>query len=236
MTDGAAVATPGTELPTISFPRLWHVGSLDVTHKRPGSYEGACLSVSRCPGAWREIGEGLVTGDCWVADTSHVAFLDARGMDEAQTAAVLAWGVAEGLCEPATLWRTSQWDDELEDTVHQTFDSRDEAVDEMGLDEDEDPEDRIEEVHEHRSTPRLDLLALAHGPSAGDASVVDLLLPLWAWASTDLVGVWWDDRFDPVVYSAPRGGVLPARMDRLTFTPEAHEPYEPCDAEEDEDE
>ena len=224
-----------SDLPTISFPRLWHVGTLDLSHTRPGSYEGACLSVSRCPGAWREIGEGMVSGDCWVADTSHVTFLDAREMNDDQRAAVLAWGVAEGLCEPTTLWTTSSYDDELEDTVTQTFATRDEAVDEMDLDEEKDADERLEEVQGHRSTPLLDLLALAHGPTFGDPCVIDLLLPLWAWAATDLVGVWWDDRFDPVVYSAPRGGVLPARMDRLTFTPAPYEPYEPYEPGDDED-
>lgn len=235
MVDATMVDAMTADVPTLSFPRLWHVGSMDVSHKRPGSYEGACLSVSRCPGAWREIGEGMVSGDCWVADASEASFLDAREMTDEQNAAVLAWGVAEGLCERATLWRTSRWDDELEDTITQTFESREEAIEEGDLDEDEDPDEQIEEVEGHRSTPRLDLLALAHGQSLGDRCVIDLLLPLWTWAATDLVGVWWNDRFDPVVYSAPRGGVLPARLDRLTFTPAPYEPYEPGD-DEDEDE
>ena len=230
-----------TGIPTLSFPRVWHVGTLDLSRKRPGSLEGACLSVSRCPGAWREISDGHVEGDCWVADGADIDFLDAHSLTPEQEAAVLAWGVAEGLAEPATLWRVSRYDDELEDTVSFTTATREDAIDEMGVEEgDDDYEERIAEdlaeVREHRSTQRLVDLSLSHKEALGDSCVLDLLLPLWTWTETDLVGVWWSDRFDPACYSAPRGGVLPARMDRLRFTPAPYEPYDEDEASEDDGE
>lgn len=234
-------ATQPDVLPTVSFPRLWHVGSLRMTDKGPGSLEGACLSVSRCPGAWREISDGHVGGSCWVAESGHAPFLDAHALTQEQKAAVLAWGVQEGLAEPSVLWRVSRYDDELEDTISFTMATRQEAIDEMDVDEDdEDDAERIdeelEEVHEHRSTQRLIDLSLHQREALGDSNVLDLLLPLWTWDRTDLVGVWWADRFDPACYSAPRGGVLPARIDRLKFRPSVSEPYDEDEAsEEDED-
>lgn len=230
------------EIPTVSFPRLWHVGTLDLSHKRPGSLEGACLSVSRCPGAWREISDGHVSGPCWVADASDIPLLDAHALDDAQRRDVLAWGVAEGLCEPAVLWRMETFDEEMDDTRIMILETRDEAICELCLDEeDPDYEDQVNEqvsrIDEHRGTPRLADISLHPGRDLlGDSIVLDMLLPLWTWAKTDLAGVWWDDRFDPLAYSAPRGGILPARMDRLRFAPAPFEPYDEDEASEDDEE
>lgn len=234
---GDAITTKdGRTLPTVVFDRLWHVGTFDLAAKRPGSLEGACLSVSRCPAAWREISDGLVTGGCWVADARGIQLLDAHALDPQTRTAILEWGVAEGLAERATMWRASRFDEELDDTVSFMLADRIDAIAELGLDEeDDDYEARIAaslaEVTEHRSTPALDMMTLSRGRSMGDGNLVDLLLPLWTWAATDLTGVWWADRFDPLAYSAPRGGLIPARMDRLKFERSDDEPYDADDAE-----
>lgn len=227
--------TPRTDqsLPTVLFDRLWHVGTLDPAHKRSGSLEGACVSVSRCPAAWREISDGHVTGDCWVADASSVELLDAHGLDDGRRAAVLAWGVAEGLCEPVSLWRVEWWDDELDQPVTMLLPDRRQALEESRDHNDDD--ESVVEVREHRSTLLLETTSLSGQPLLGDDLVHDMLLPLWTWANTDLAGVWWDDRFDPIRYSAPRGGILPARLDRLHFVRTEHEPYDESDASEDEE-
>lgn len=217
-------------LPTVSFPRLWHVGTFDPALKRPGSLEGACLSVSRHPAAWREISDGHVSGDCWSAEASTVPLLDAHGLDAPMRAAVLAWGASKDLCEPATAWRAEWWDDELNAPVHCLLPSRIEALEEARNHDDE-ADEGVVEVHGHRSTPKLDALALARRPTLGEDDVVDLLLPLWTEALTDLAGVWWSDRHDPLAWSAPRGGILPARLDRLAFAPCEDEPYDDSDHE-----
>ena len=46
-----------------SFAKLWHVGSMNPRIKRPGSYEGAGLSVSVHPEDWQQIAE--IGGDLW---------------------------------------------------------------------------------------------------------------------------------------------------------------------------
>jgi hypothetical protein len=220
------------DLPTISFARLWHVGSLDVADKRTGSQEGACLSVSRSPGAWREIGEGLVSGPCHVAAAGDLSMLDAHALDAETRAAVLGWGVAAGLCALVDLWTMSWFDDELDDTVSSTFATQQEAEEEA----EENDGAEVAKVREHASTPSLDALVLADGPSFGDATLLDMLLPLWTQTLTDLDGVWWDETFDPLAYSAPRGGLLRSRLHKVAWSPCGNEPYDPCDAMDDEDE
>lgn len=49
------------------------------------------------------------------------------------------------------------------------------------------------------------------------ASADDGLLILWARkqllpSRPDLVGIWWDEKHDPLALSCPRGGILPERL------------------------
>lgn len=220
-------------LPITTFPTLWHVGTLDPADKRRGSYEGPCLSVSRHPAAWREISDGFVSGPCWKAGGSGIRMLNALSLDTNQKETILAWGVERGYAERATLWRITRFDDELDEEVSSTFESRDDAVLELDLDEDD--EDRIaesiEEVDEHRSTPLLLEEVLDDRTLTGDRSVLDALLPLWVERETDLHGVWWQERHDPLAYSAPRGGIVPSRVDLTIFLPTDVEPWEDADHE-----
>jgi hypothetical protein len=220
-------------LPITTFPTLWHVGTLDPADKKRGSYEGPCLSVSRHQAAWREISDGFVSGPCWKADGSGIRMLNALSLDTNQKETILAWGVERGYAERATLWRITRFDDELDEEVSSTFESRDDAVLELDLDEDD--EDRIaesiEEVDEHRSTPLLLEEVLDDRTLTGDRSVLDALLPLWVERETDLHGVWWQERHDPLAYSAPRGGIVPSRVDLTIFLPTDVEPWEDADHE-----
>lgn len=236
--NGPDTAAPA--VPTVTFPRLWHVGNLVVEMKRRGSLEGACLSVSRHPAAWREISDGLVNGPCWSIDASRMPMLDALALDDALKDLIMAWGVEEGLAVPAILWRASHFDDELDDVVTMTFDDRNDAICQLDLDE-EDPayDERIaqdvEEIREHRSTALLNERTRYDGELLGDRNVLDMLLPLWAEANTELHGVWWNERLDPPAYSAPRGGMIPARVDASAFHPTVIEPYDESDHENEDD-
>lgn len=223
-------------LPITTFPTLWHVGTLDRADKRRGSYEGACLSVSRHPAAWREISDGFVSGPCWKADGSRVRLLDALALDQATRESILAWGVSKGLAERTTLWRLTSFDDELDEEVSSTFEDKDDAVCELDLDEeDPDYDDRVaeavKEIREHRSTPALLEAVMDDRTLTGDRTVLDALLPLWVEQETDLHGVWWSERHDPLAYSAPRGGIVPSRVDTSIFSPTEVEPWEDADHE-----
>ena len=210
------------DLPAITFTRLWHLGTMDSNDKRPGSMEGACLSVSNCPESWRIVSDGMVDGDLWLADGSKQPFLDALSLNDATKSAILEWGREEGLCKQVELWEVQTYDEEAGENRTIYTETKLDAECELDLDE-EDPqyEQRFNEsarlVLEHVPTDLLNQITFTGVKLYGDSQTIDMLLPLWTWAKTDLCGVWWNETHDPYAYSAPRGGILPARLNRLEF-------------------
>lgn len=201
--------------PVLVIDRVWHVGGLDAASKGRGSYEGAGLSVSVNPAAWRAIARGHVSGDTWRLDRPGSRFLDALGLGRSRAATIMAWGVRQGYAEPAELWRWTYWDEDLEENVHQTFATRQEAVDEA---ECEDDDECVTLQHGHVSTPTLDAAAMQDRASLGSKSVLDLLLPLYAEQVLGLDGVWWSECLDPLCLSAPRGVIPAAAVPAWTAT------------------
>ena len=210
------------DLPVIAFTKLWHLGTMNSNDKRPGSMEGACLSVSNCPESWRIVSDGMVDGDLWLADGSEQPFLDALALNDATKNAILEWGREEGLCERVELWKVQTYDQEAGENRTIYTETKLDAECELNLDE-EDPEyeQRFNEsarlVLEHVPTDLLNQITFTGVKLYGDSQTIDMLLPLWTWANTDLCGVWWNETHDPYAYSAPRGGILPARLNRLEF-------------------
>jgi hypothetical protein len=191
--------------PLVALETVWHVGDMRPGSKRRRSYEGAGLSISLHPAAWRMIGRGAVSGDTWRMDRPGATFLDACALDEVQREGVISWAMAEGLAVPHVVWRWTSWDDELDGEVHQDFASAEEAA----FEADEDAE--IAEIAGHVSTPLLEELALQDVRAVGTRCVLDLVLPLYAERVLGLDGVWWDEALDPLCHSAPRG-VIPASL------------------------
>jgi hypothetical protein len=71
-----------TESSAVTLKKLYHVGSLNVENKRDHSYEGAGLSVSTHPDAWRKIARGHVTGDTYQAVKPNNKFLNANRLSK----------------------------------------------------------------------------------------------------------------------------------------------------------
>ena len=182
------------KLPVISFPHLWHIGAFDLAQKRPGSLEGACLSVSNCPHAWREISNGLVSGTCYVADTSNIDLIDAHSLDDDTKAKIIEWGVKNGYAEACQIWTVSCDDCETEERTSFIVDNYANAIAELDLDlDDTDPEYQAEvdaaitSQLQHKGTDLLKSLALQVLPIIGDENLLDILLPLWAEDQTDFL-------------------------------------------------
>jgi len=201
--------------PVIAIDTVWHVGDLNVASKSRNSYEGAGLSVSVHPAAWRMIGRGQVGGTTWRLDRPDSRFLDALCLGKRRTATILKWGLREGYAEPAELWKWTYWDDDLEEEVFQIFTTRDEAIEEADCDEDD---DCVSAVSGYVSTPALDAMAMQDDQSHGTKSVLDLLLPIYADRVLGLDGVWWAERLDPLCHSAPRGVIAANAVSQWTST------------------
>lgn len=108
-------------LPTRTFRRLYHVGSMDIAQKRRGSMEGAGLSVSVNPDEWRRIGRGIVSGELWEGTRADNRFLNSHRMNRTHRQMIADWGVQNGYVVSASVWRVTWHDDELGGNVHQDF-------------------------------------------------------------------------------------------------------------------
>lgn len=198
-----------TNFPVKSFDRLFHVGTMNVTRKRTGSYEGSGLSVSTNPDAWRKIGRGHVTGDTWVLTKPGNRFLLAHKISASMLKQIMQWAVTNKLIEPAEIVRVSYYDDELENTVHSDFSSIDAAKKEYDNLDDYD-------VSTHQSYRATDKLrSLSNNPRIEHTGIQDYVLPIWAEAN-GLDGVWWQDTLDVSRFSAPRGVIVPNKVSSWT--------------------
>ena len=109
----------------------------------------------------------------------------------------------------------SWYDDEMEDTLSMTFDSMADAKAEYG----DEWDDYDVDVDKGGIVP-TDKLKKATGQSRIDATgVLDYMLPLYA-EQLDLDGVWWGDELDVHRYSAPRGVIVPSKVDTWKFAKE----------------
>lgn len=228
------VSAPGSsKLPTRKIAALWHWGSLDAGQKfeRGPSYEGNLFSMSACPEAWREIcrfgGKQLHTK----ADNSTL--LDMHSILHGKTKAAKAlkqeisdWGIAQGLLVEKTIYKVSWYDDELEDHVSTDYLSRSEA--EAELDEDEEEGRTL--------TESLNLVGTAsllskHGFRGHEIIGVEYAVIEWAQAKFAgvLDGVYWAEIHDPDRYSAPRAGMFPFDLARLTEVEDVPEDHEALD-------
>ena len=198
-------------VPTVSFKQLYHVGSLDTSLKREHSYEGAGLSVSTHPDAWREIGRGAVVGDTYIATKSTNKFLAAHKLNKSAKTAIADWAVERGLIEPKETVRVSWFDDEMDNTMYQEFSSMDAAEDEFG---DLDGYEVSRNTKGYLPTDRLK--KLSKNPNMSATGVLDYVLPIYAEAQ-GYDGVWWQDKLDVSRYSAPRGVIVPSKLSTWDF-------------------
>lgn len=197
---------------TKSFKHLYHVGTLDAGLKRSGSHEGSGLSVSTHPDAWREIAPGYVTGDTYIANKPGNKFLDAHSLSKGDKLKIANWGISQELLVPAETVRVSWYDDEMEDTMYMDFSSMEEAENEMGSLDDYEIRTQLTGY-----TATSKLKKLSNNQQIAPTGIIDFLLPLYA-EEAGFDGVWWEDKLDPLRYSAPRGVICVAKVNTWTFT------------------
>jgi ADP-ribose pyrophosphatase YjhB (NUDIX family) len=190
-----------------SFPKLWHVGSMNAQDKQHGSYEGAGLSVSVNPEEWRQIAKK--GGPLWELTKAGNKFINFHRISAAQKKAIFQWGVENEYVEPIELWRAEWYDDEAEETKFSDFKEESDARDQSdnyypvpggGFDMTQQLVGRTKQVH-------------------GDPMMAwDLLVTVYAEDVLECDGVWWDDTLDPANLSAPRGVIFPSKLSEWKAT------------------
>jgi hypothetical protein len=191
---------------------LYHVGTLNPQKKRDG-YEGAGLSISTHPNAWMRIARGHVAGDIYQCIKAGNEFLNAHFLSPDHAAEIKNWGIETGYLTSYETVSVSWFDDEMEDTVLQTFASISEAREEF-----EDLEDFYDvSVDQGGVLPTEKLKNETRQTQMDLTGLLDFVLPLYA-EKLGLDGVWWQDRLDVVSYSAPRGVIVPSKLESWGFT------------------
>ena len=199
------------------FPAVCHLTShpeaftqpfttlLPARHKH--SFEGISLSVTHCTeealDAWARIAE--------LSDTAVVLqHIDGSpGVFALQTRqlwnAARRWGVERGLLVPRRAWTWSYYDDELEDEVVETFNTRKEAIDAAG--------DFYEDVKRHIAyDPGPTLLARFRQYGTEAPAITEAANLMVAERFPELDGIWWDVSY--TAWEAPAGGILPHALPR----------------------
>ena len=207
-----------TKFPTISLKDLYHVGTLDASKKGDFSYEGNGLSVSTEPDAWRRIARGQVSGDTYTATKQNNTFLDTHKLTSQQNNQIKQWAIDNGFLEQQETVTVSWYDDEMDDTLSQTFNSMADAKAEHG----DELEDYDVDIDKGGIVP-TDKLKKATGQSRIEATgVLEYVLPLYA-ETLGLDGVWWGDDLDVNKLSAPRGVILPNKVKSWKFEKQVNE-------------
>lgn len=202
------IASP---IPTRSFAKLFHVGSLNIADKRRGSYEGAGLSVSLHPEEWMQIAK--IGGPIWQCTRPGNRFIDFYRLRKPHKAMIAAWAIEHQWATRTSLWRVSYYDEEMEDERYFTFADPQEAQDEA-----EDYEDaKVTEVPGGglMGTPALYQRMMQ---DRQDPDVDDLVTIVYAEDAMKVDGVWFNERLDPDNLSAPRGVIVPSMVTHWKFS------------------
>jgi hypothetical protein len=194
----------------VAIPKVFHVGTMDRSRKRRGSLEGAGLSVSVDPEAWRGIarlGDAPTFALRRAAGTFvevHSARADGRLLDT-----VIAWAQQLDYLGRGELVELHCQTDSGE-TVAVLFDTREEAEGErQALGALEAP---IVTTMHHLMTAKMAERAWAARMDDHGVALVHALSFFVEDNLPDVDGLWWQDTDDPLGLSAPRGVIYPSRL------------------------
>lgn len=217
---GSPKASPvllgGRAVPTKSFKRLWHVGSLLAADKgRQGaSQEGSGLSVSIHPEDWATIARlgGYPTWDLHRPANRFLAF---HKLSKAHREALQSWGIAKGYLILKPQWKLQYYDSEMDDECHCLFDTEEEARKEIPDWLDESEPATVSEVTLPCPTT---LMAERLGFDTRFCDATDMAATFWVEDETSLDGVWWQDTYAPESLSAPRGVIVRRAIPQWSIT------------------
>ncbi|MBW3243402.1 hypothetical protein KUV57_12080 [Epibacterium sp. DP7N7-1] len=203
----------------ITLERVSHVGALDLTHRTDrASLEGPCLSVSIDPEEWGGIAR--ISGQTWTLTCTGARWLDACNLTDEDRIAIMAWVTDAGLVKPTNVWRAWHYDSEADTWGYFTLANREAAWAEVedepkGMGTPSETGELVDVVAGWRLTEQgMTALERWSDDLDGEAGAVILYAMLkLAPEMPDLAGIWWDEEYNPLSLSCPRGGILPGRLD-----------------------
>lgn len=188
-------------MPVLEKSGLSHIGSPRAEEKKNFSYEGQGLSVSQHPEEWQRIARL----DGGVHTFSKPArMLDFHSLSDEQLESVMAYALENGWVERSDVHTVTYFDDEWDQEMRMQFTDYDEAVDEA--------EAIGGEVSTAEAWKYLDMPDST--AKSGEVADADIIVAAWVnQERPDLDGVWWEDDLDVSRLSAPRGVIVPNRIE-----------------------
>lgn len=196
----------------VSGVDVWHVGSLDraLRGAQGSSLEGPCLSVSVDPLAWQRIAR-LGGAPLWRLECEAPVFVDVHALLAERSVELRRWALHAGWVVESVLYRSWQFDEEVDAWRYSAHETYSEAV--LESESEEGPE----------GGPAVQSIACVRGTSAlaewCRVPVRDLLdadeMMILPWINAhclEAFGPWWPETYDPCALSAARGGILPSRQ------------------------
>lgn len=207
-------------IPVIHKDVVYHVGTepmLKLPGKRTTSFEGPGLSVSEVPDAWRKIAQ---LGDLWLwhlerRDGEPGTFVD---MLEVNREALLAEAASRGLVRAGIVYHVYRYDSEADEDTYFVFTDRrkaeEEALDVKECEEFPEWETRgVVEVDSYLPTAALNGRWRRFFTRPLDqAAVEDFAISTVLEVTKQYDGLWWEERLDPTILSAPRGVIFQSML------------------------
>jgi hypothetical protein len=209
------------ELPIIKFQALYHVGEKVLGPNQNGYMEGYLFSVSNCPEAWKEIAR-LGNAPLW--EIPNLTLVDVHAISNKKKQHILQTAEALGLCTPKSFWKAWGTNECGEDT-YTVCNTKTEAKIET-----QEGCKAPTVYHTHDASPTLQNFWLQRAEPACRPHIWHPDYTLLALLSHQLQnscvdGLWLGDTFDPVGYSAPRGGLWPKLSETAYKVTEPNEKF-----------
>lgn len=205
-------------LPLINLPTVYHVGALDPEKKGEQythSFEGAWLSASLCPEAWTQIAR-LGGQPTWALCKPDALYVDVHNMG-IEKDLVMHWAEDQGLIQSEEVFRVSFLDSEAQSwrwSMHATEQEAKAEIDDLegqGLKYacSQDSMWLLTEIGRARAKQGACLI------KADDFALQFWLEDILRERMPQVVGLYWDEEFDPGNLSAPRAAIIPEALESM---------------------
>lgn len=187
----------------IKLDTVFHVGLLDYNKKNRFSYEGDTLSVSQCPKTWSSLAR--TQGKNNLLYKENASYVDYYQFIRENKLHIINHGLEYNQIIEKDVFSYSYFDDEMDTEVTIEALSKEDIFEEHSMIDDSDLNYERKFV---LSNHGMDFFPYSKFDRLDITPVVLDYIKQEFSEDKNIVGVWWNDIFDPSRYSAPRGAIF----------------------------
>lgn len=194
---------------TLKLNHLFHIGTLNIKDRSSYHAEGNGLSVSYTPHEWNKIARGHLKGDLYEISKESPLF---ALFDSENNKALAEWAIEKGYVTQAISISYSYYDDEMEETYIDLFESFEKAKESVCESE---WDTLVEKPYLNTTSKLRKLFGDVRVPTADPYYQ---LFGLYIEENhPEIDGVWFNFKFDPMRLSAPAGLLFNHKVSEWTF-------------------